>query len=62
MPTLVRTERVSGDGGVGTYTADFAFQGLLGTLSPVLGVAMAPAFKKLGDDAEQGMRDALERL
>jgi hypothetical protein len=42
--------------------ADFAFQGLLGTLSPVLGVVMAPAFKKLGDEAEKGMRDALERL
>ena len=54
--------RDTGSGTEVTYTADFAFKGLLGTLSPVLGVVMAPAFTKLGDEAEKGMRDALERL
>ena len=54
--------RDTGSGTEVTYTADFAFQGLLGTLSPVLGVVMAPAFKKLGDEAEVGMKRALERL
>jgi uncharacterized protein YndB with AHSA1/START domain len=41
-----------------TYTADFAFKGLTRFLAPLL----APAFKKLGDDAEKGMSEALSRL
>lgn len=41
-----------------TYTADFAFKGLSRFVAPLL----APAFKKLGDDAEKGMREALSRL
>jgi carbon monoxide dehydrogenase subunit G len=112
-PGTVRTERVSGDGGVGTryrntssflgrqtrldylvtervpgqrfalrgenatvvandtmtfvgqngsttvtYRADFEFKGIARFVAPLL----APALKKLGDDAEKGMREALERL
>jgi hypothetical protein len=41
-----------------TYTADFTFKGLSRFVAPLL----APAFKKLGDDAEKGMREALSRL
>jgi len=41
-----------------TYVADFEFKGPAKLMAPML----APAFKKLGDEAEQGMRDALERL
>ena len=38
-----------------TYQADFAFKGLARFVSPLL----APAFKRLGDEAEKGLRDAL---
>ena len=41
-----------------TYRADFEFKGIARVLAPLL----APALKKLGDDAEKGMREALERL
>jgi carbon monoxide dehydrogenase subunit G len=41
-----------------TYTADFAFKGLTRFVAPLL----APALKKLGDEAEKGMREALLRL
>jgi hypothetical protein len=41
-----------------TYTADFAFKDLARLVAPLL----APAFKKLGDEAEQGLREALGRL
>jgi carbon monoxide dehydrogenase subunit G len=40
------------------YTADFDF----GLLTPVLSVVMWPFFKKLGDEAEKGMSEALSRL
>lgn len=58
--TFVRTTSPSG-GGEGTtvtYRADFEFKGLAKLVAPLL----APAFKKLGDDAERGLRDALGRL
>jgi carbon monoxide dehydrogenase subunit G len=45
-----------------TYTADFTFKGVLRLLQPVLGLVLARAFKKLGDEAEQGMREALAKL
>jgi len=45
-----------------TYTAEFTFKGLLQVIQPVLGLALASSFKKLGDEAEQGMHAALERL
>ena len=41
-----------------TYSADFAFSGVAKVLAPLL----APALKKLGDDAEKGMREALAKL
>ena len=60
--TFVRTTGVSADaaseGTTVTYRADFEFKGVAKLAAPLL----APAFKKLGDEAEQGMRDALNRL
>jgi uncharacterized protein YndB with AHSA1/START domain len=41
-----------------TYVAEFDFKGPVKYVAPLL----APAFKKLGDAAEKGMHDALERL
>ena len=41
-----------------TYTAEFDFRGLAGLVAPLL----APALKKLGDEAEDGLRRALGRL
>lgn len=40
------------------YVAEFDFKGPARFVAPLL----APAFKKLGDEAEQGMREALLRL
>jgi carbon monoxide dehydrogenase subunit G len=48
----------SGAGSRVTYTADFAFQGVSKYLAPLL----APAFKRLGDEAEKGLRQALAKL
>jgi carbon monoxide dehydrogenase subunit G len=41
-----------------TYTADFQFKGLGKLVAPLL----APALKKLGDEAEAGLRKALAKL
>jgi carbon monoxide dehydrogenase subunit G len=41
-----------------TYTADIRFKGALKVAEPFLG----KAFKKLGDEAEAGMREALAKL
>ena len=41
-----------------TYTAEFDFQGLARFVAPLL----SPALKKLGDEAEKGLRTALGRL
>jgi carbon monoxide dehydrogenase subunit G len=41
-----------------TYTAEFAFKGLVRFVAPLL----SPAFRKLGDEAEHGMRESLQRL
>ena len=58
-PGTVKTVKVSGDGGVGTtYTADFAFKVIGRFIAPLL----APALKKLGDDAEKGLREGLAKL
>ena len=47
------------DGGTRvTYTADIRFKGALKVAEPFLG----KAFKKLGDEAEAGMREALAKL
>ena len=40
------------------YGAHFDF----GLLTPVLNLALRPAFKKLGDEAEEGMHKALSNL
>lgn len=47
-----------GEGTTVTYRAEFEFKGLARLVAPLL----SPAFKKLGDDAEQGMRAALGQL
>jgi uncharacterized protein YndB with AHSA1/START domain len=51
-----------GAGGAGgttvTYRAEFEFKGVVKLVAPLL----APAFKKLGDEAQQGLRDALGQL
>jgi len=41
-----------------TYTADFSFKGAARLVTPFMG----GAFKKLGDEAEEGLRDALAKL
>ena len=48
----------NGSGSDVTYTADFAFNGVAKYLAPLL----AGPLKKLGDDAEKGLREALSRL
>lgn len=50
--------RPLGEGASVTYTADFAFHGIAKVAVPFLG----KAFKKLGDEAEEGLRAALARL
>lgn len=47
-----------GEGTRLTYTAEFDFKGAARFVAPLL----APALKKLGDDAEEGLRTALGRL
>jgi len=44
------------------YNARFDFQGLVGKLAPVLSPVLSPAFKKLGDEAVVGMKQALDAL
>lgn len=48
----------SGQGSTVTYTADFTFKGLGKYVAPLL----APALKRLGDEAEEGLRAALDKL
>lgn len=52
------TVEAHGSGTHVTYTADFAFSGFAKVLAPLL----APALKKLGDDAKKGMEEALAKL
>ncbi len=47
-----------GDGSKVTYTADFEFKGLGKLVAPLL----KPALRKLGDEAEEGLRRALASL
>ena len=47
-----------GEGSRVTYTADFAFNGVAKLVVPFMG----KAFKKLGDEAEDGLRQALAKL
>lgn len=55
--TFVRTHGVDGEGTTVTYHAAFEFKGIARFIAPLL----APALKKLGDEAESGMRNALTR-
>jgi uncharacterized protein YndB with AHSA1/START domain len=52
----------SGGGTRVTYNADFEFKGMVGKVAPLLSPLLGPAFKKLGDEAVVGMRDALDKL
>jgi carbon monoxide dehydrogenase subunit G len=60
--TVVATDTMTfapqGQGTQVTYHADFEFKGVARFVAPLL----APALRKLGDEAEQGMREALQRL
>jgi carbon monoxide dehydrogenase subunit G len=47
-----------GEGSRVTYTADFEFKGVGKLVAPLL----KPALKKLGDEAEAGLREALAKL
>ena len=47
-----------GEGSTVTYTADFEFKGLGKLVAPLL----KPALKKLGDEAETGLRESLAKL
>ena len=47
-----------GEGSKVTYTADFEFKGVGRFVAPLL----KPALKKLGDEAEEGLRSALAKL
>jgi carbon monoxide dehydrogenase subunit G len=48
----------SGEGSTVTYTADFDFKGIGKLVAPLL----KPALKKLGDEAEKGLRENLAKL
>ena len=52
------TFRSAEEGTEVTYTAEFAFKGVAKLVAPLL----RPAFERLGNDAEAGMREALQRL
>lgn len=60
--TVDATDRMEiaphGTGSQVTYTADFTFKGLAKLAAPFMG----GAFRKLGDEAEEGLRSALARL
>lgn len=56
--TFMRSHTVEGEATTVTYHAAFEFKGVARFIAPLL----APALKKLGDEAEKGMRDALGRL
>lgn len=45
-----------------TYDADFTFKGVMKFGALLMTPVLALAFKKLGDEAEQGMQSALDRL
>ncbi len=53
------TFRSTGDGGTEvTYRAEFEFKGVTRLIEPLF----KSSFKKLGDEAEEGMRTALQKL
>jgi hypothetical protein len=56
--TDTMTFRPAGTGTEVTYTAEFAFKGLARFLAPMF----SPGLSRLGDRAEAGLRQALDRL
>lgn len=56
--TFTRTDQGGRAGTSVTYRAEFEFKGVVRLVAPLL----APAFTRLGDEAERGMREALGRL
>ena len=56
------TFEATGTGTRVTYDADFTFKGGMKYAALLLSPVLALAFKKLGDEAEQGMQSALDRL
>ena len=52
------TFRATSDGTEVTYTAEFTFKGLSRLIAPML----SPAFDRLGNQAESGLRSALTQL
>ena len=59
--TMTLSETAGGGTRV-VYHAKFDFKGVAGKLAPVLWPLLAPAFKKLGDEAEVEMKRALDAL
>lgn len=45
-----------------TYNASFEFRGLVGRLAPLLTPLLTLAFKRLGDEAEKGLKTNLDKL
>ena len=58
------TIRVEAQGGGArvVYTADFRFKGVLRPAALLARPVLALAFKRLGDEAEAGLSEALSRL
>jgi uncharacterized protein YndB with AHSA1/START domain len=63
VATDTMTFAATPDGGTKvTYHARFEFQGVLGKVAPLLSPVLALAFKRLGDEAQKGMQDNLDKL
>ncbi|WP_374971418.1 SRPBCC family protein [Terrabacter sp. BE26] len=58
VPAAPRSGTTAGEGTTVTYRAEFEFKGLARYVAPLL----SPALKRLGDDAERGLREALGQL
>ena len=58
VPAAARSGTTAGEGTTVTYRAEFEFKGLARYVAPLL----SPALRKLGDDAERGLREALGKL
>lgn len=52
----------AGGGSRVTYQAHFDFKGVMGKAEPVLKLLLWLPFKRLGDEAQAGMKDALTKL
>ena len=61
VDTMVFTRTPSGGTRV-EYDADFSFKGAFKYIAPVLTPALWLGFKKLGDEAEKGMKRELDKL